>query len=153
MNDDRLTSMGISNAARKFLDATKALRAKHTPIFTPAYFTICQSIELSLKAFLRGSGFSDKQLRKLGHDLIKALNESQKFSLDNYFKLSTEDAQILDKINQYYYSKDLQYITSGYKSFPHIDALIDFGDRLWHSTRDFCEKTRNIHDGMVTAVK
>jgi hypothetical protein len=66
---DHYTSMGISNDAREFLDAAHLVRRDKPVWFGPTYFLVCQSIELSLKAFLRASGYSAKQLRRIGHDL------------------------------------------------------------------------------------
>lgn len=150
---DRLTSMGISNAAEEFLKAAKTLRAGNSDLFTPTYFSICQSIELSLKAFLRGSGYTDKQLRKIGHNMIAAIFEAQKLPLDDYFKFFDDDAKIVEKINPYYQMKDLQYVTSGFKSFPHIDGLIALGERLWQATREFSISNRDFHKGKDTEVQ
>jgi hypothetical protein len=49
---DRYTSMGISNDAKEFLEAAQIVRWKKSVAFAPSYFLACQSIELSLKAFL-----------------------------------------------------------------------------------------------------
>ena len=144
--------MGISNAAKQFLNATKTLRANNNYLFRPTYFCICQSIELSLKAYLRGSGHTDQQLRKIGHDISKAIVKAQEIGLDNYFKFSPDDAAAVTKINPYYQMKDLQYVTSGFKSFPHIDPLVDLGERLWQSTRGFCIANRAYHEGKGTEV-
>lgn len=70
---DRYTSMGISNDAEEFLEAARILRSKKGSTFAPLYFVTAQSVELSLKGYLRGTGWSDKQLRSLGHDLNKCL--------------------------------------------------------------------------------
>ena len=115
---DRLTSMGISNEAESFLKAAKILRANTNEIFTPTYFAICQSIELSTKAFLRGSGSSEPSLRKLGHDLIKGIVDAQKIGLEEHCQLSGQDAFIVEKINPYYRGKDLQYRKTGYNLTP-----------------------------------
>jgi HEPN domain-containing protein len=149
---DRLTSMGISNEAESFLKAAKILRANTNEIFTPTYFAICQSIELSTKAFLRGSGSSEPSLRKLGHDLIKDIADAQKIGLEDHCQLSGQDAFIVEKINPYYRGKDLQYSRTGYKSYPRIDLLIEFGERLWASTRQFCVDNREFHEGKDSEV-
>jgi HEPN domain-containing protein len=148
---DRLTSMGISNAAKKFLKAAKTLRANNDHLFTPTYFCICQSIELSLKAYLRGSGHTDDQLRKIGHDIEKAVVQAQNINLD--FEFSQNDADAIRRINPYYQMKDLQYVKSGYKSLPSIDDLLVLGERLWQSTRQFCIANRTYHEGKGTEVQ
>jgi HEPN domain-containing protein len=149
---DRLTSMGISNEAQNFLEAAKILRANTNEIFTPTYFAICQSIELSIKGFLRGSGHSEPSLRKIGHDLINGIVEAQRAGLEKHCELSEQDAFIIEKINPYYQGKDLQYSKTGYKSYARVDLLIEFGERLWKNTRQFCEDNREWHEGKESEV-
>jgi hypothetical protein len=132
---DRLTSMGISRTARKFFEAAEILRSEKDKTFAPTYFCICQSIELSLKAFLRGSGYTDNDLRKIGHDLEESVGQARAAGLDDHFKFSAEDYAAIRQINAHYKGKDLQYTKSGFRSFPHVDILIDLGSRLWKSTR------------------
>ena len=61
----------ISNGARDYLAAAKTLQENPLTASHPYWFCIFQSIELSLKAFLRGKGLSKEQLKKreLGHRL------------------------------------------------------------------------------------
>lgn len=149
---DRLTSMGISNEAKLFLDAALILIANGPRLFTPAYFTICQSIELSTKAFLRASGYDEPALRRIGHDLIKGIMHAQRRSLEKYVTLTDIDANALGQINLYYRSKDLQYSKSGYKSYPAIQILTALAEKLWSGTREFCISKRALHEGENTEV-
>jgi hypothetical protein len=149
---DRLTSMGISNAAKEFLKAAKILHKNDMTLSAPLYFAACQSIELSLKGFLRGSGYTDKQLRDIGHNLIKAVAHAQALGLDQHFQFSQEDAMMLHRINPYYQTKELQYVIAGFKSYPMADAFIDFGQRLWTSTRKFCVANRSVHEGKPSEI-
>ena len=53
----------------------------------PAYSLIGQSIELSLKAFLRAKGVSMKELRSsIGHDLVAAIRRARALGLDRQVK-------------------------------------------------------------------
>ena len=153
---DRLNSVKLSYNAAQFLEAAKIVRANQRDSFVPLYFLVCQSIELSMKAVLRGCGFTDRGLRKLGHDLEKCLSalKDPKVGLAVVFtEVFTErDSHALRKINPYYKEKDLQYIKSGAKSFPGIDVLIELADRLISSTRKFCIKQREFHSGKPSAV-
>ena len=145
--------MGISNDARDFLEAAQIIRSqKPVAFFTPAYFLVCQSIELSLKAYLRGLGYSDRQLRAVGHDLVKCVEAAKSEAVDEHVDLSEPDLAAIALVNPYYLYKDLQYSTSGYKSFPDIDYLIALGDRIWRDLRQFCEKQRERHFGKPTAI-
>jgi hypothetical protein len=149
---DRYTSMGISNDAREFLDAAQLVRQKKSATFPPTYFLVCQSLELSLKAYLRGSGHSDAQLRRLGHNLDECMSAAKAGGVDDYVSLSPEDVAAVAAINPYYQFKDFQYSVSGYKSYPHPDLLIKLAERLWQSLRPFCEEHRNYHVGLPTAI-
>ena len=168
---DRLTSVGISNTAKEFLDAAKILREKDPGLLAtaqefsnkakipranepdrfdlsnPIYFCICQSIELSLKAFLLGSGYTEEKLRnKIGHDLVKAIKKARKLNLDVHFKFSSNDKELIRVINRYYQGKDLQYMISGIKHYPCIEQLVSLGELLWRETRDFCISNQGFHE-------
>lgn len=149
---DRLTSMRISRTAGKFFQAAEILRSEKDKTFAPTYFCICQSIELSLKAFLRGSGYTDKDLRKIGHDLEESVGQARAAGLDDHFKFSAEDDAAIRQINAYYKRKDFQNTISGLKTLPHVDILMDLGNRLWRSTRSFCVKNRTLHEGKSSEV-
>jgi hypothetical protein len=150
---DRYTSISISNDAREFLDAAHLVRREKPVWFAPTYFLVCQSIELSLKAYLRGSGYSDKQLRRLRHDLDACVAAARAAGVESHVTLSESDAAAIAAINPYYHSKDLQYSTSGYKeSYPPPESLLALAERLWESLRTFCVEHRDHHVGKATAV-
>jgi hypothetical protein len=88
---DRYSSMMISNVAGEYLEAAKITGSKNSDKFKPPYFLACRSLELSLKAFLRGSGYSASQLLKIRHDLDKWVERALAAGLDGYVSLS-EDA-------------------------------------------------------------
>ena len=145
--------MGISNDAREFLDAAQLVRAEKPEWFAPTLFLVCQSIELSLKAYLRGSGYSDKQLRRLGHDLEAGIAAARAAAIEAHVQIDAADVEALTRMNAYYQSKDLQYSTSGYKSYPHPDVLFTLAERLWESLRTFCVEHRKHHFGKATAIE
>ena len=149
---DHYTSMGISNDAREFLQAAQLVHREKPVTFTPTYFLVCQSLELSFKAYLRGSGYSDKQLRRIGHNLDECVAAAKAVGVDQHVTLSDTDVAAITFINPYYQFKDFQYSSSGYKSFPHPDVLIALADRVWQSLRPFCEQNRDFHVGKPTAI-
>ena len=51
------------------------------PILNPIGLLASQAIELSLKSYLLSKGWEQKQLKKIGHDLEQAWNESIKAGL------------------------------------------------------------------------
>jgi hypothetical protein len=137
---------------REFLDAAHLVRREKPVWFAPTYFLVCQSLELSLKAYLRGSGRSDTQLRRIGHNLKECAAAAKDAGIENHVRLSEADVAAITAINLYYQSKDLQYSISGYKSFPDLDSLIKLAERLWESLRSYCVEHRDHHVGKPSAI-
>lgn len=144
--------MGLSNAARKYLDAAEILQRNTKGVCMPAYFVACQGLELTLKACLRGCGSSEKQLRKLGHDLEKITERAFEECPKNLITLSETDRVIVSMVNMYYEDRDLQYTRSEYKEFPELSPLLEVCERLWRGTRKFCVEKQALHHGLATAV-
>lgn len=144
--------MGISNEAGDFLEAATILAANKPATFKPLYFLVCQSVELSLKAYLRGSGYSERELKGLGHNLNRCLQAAIDRSLQKHVSITQSDLNILERINAYYQSKDLQYGRAGLKYFPDIELLMALGRRLWKDLRPFCVEQRGLHVGTPTEV-
>jgi len=149
---DRLSSMMISNVGREFLAAAQSLRSVNESPSVPAYFLICQSIELSLKAYIRGCGGAREELVKIGHDLEKALNTAQAERLSQFFAITSCQEEALRMINPYYAGKDLQYTAVGSKSYPDVNILLELAGGLQSQTRKFCEIHREYHLGKPTEV-
>lgn len=84
------TSYGLWRYGNDFREAAEIVAAdRDITRFTPYYFLIGQSIELSLKAFLLGNGVPLDELKHppLGHDLHALLQEALKRDLDNEVEL------------------------------------------------------------------
>ena len=144
--------MMISNLAGEFLAAAKSMLSAKVGPSTPLYFLICQSIELSFKAYIRGCGATKEQMRKIGHDLEKALRKAQSEKLSQFFNVTPEQEQALRMINLYYAGKDLQYAEVGFKRFPDVTVLLGLAEVLHSQTRKFCENRREYHVGKPTEV-
>ncbi len=150
---DRFDSMIISSVAGEYLEAAQMLHpVNKTPCSTPLYFLLCQSIELSLKAYLRGCGTTKGQLIKIGHDLVKALDYAQAKKLSDFFSLSPLQTKALRLINLYYKAKDLQYTEMGIKHYPDFGILLELANDLYSQTREFCVSKRECHAGKTTEV-
>ena len=78
-------------------------------------FLACQSIELSFKAYLRGCGCSDKDLRKIGHDLERCALAAIAAGIEQHVRLSEADIAAIALANPYYRDRDFQYSHTGYK--------------------------------------
>ena len=151
-NMDRLSSMMLSNLAGEFLAAAQSLHSVNVSSSMPLYFLICQSIELSLKAYIRGCGAAREQLIKIGHDLEKALNTAQSEKLSQLFTVTLDQEQALRMINPYYAEKDLQYTEVGFKRYPDVTILLGLAEVLHSQIREFCEIHRECHVGKPTEV-
>jgi HEPN domain-containing protein len=150
---DRYSSMMVSNVAGDYLEAAKITASQKSDKFKPSYFLVCRSLELSLKAFLRGSGYSESQLLKIRHDLEKCVDKAVVAGLDGYVSLSEDDRALISAANVYYKSKDFEYTITGYKSRrPRAQALIRLAERVWRGLRDFCVNHRTCHFEKPTAV-
>jgi len=143
---DRISSLGMWNQAKGFYLASDALVvSEHSYLVDPSYHLISHSIELALKAFLRGYGYSLEQLNKLGHDLNKTLDRAVNSGLGSYFEFSENDRPVLAEMNKYCLSREFEYIESDCKSYPRIDLLISFADRLIRGVSEFCFERRGHH--------
>lgn len=149
---DRLSSMGLSNSARKFLDAARLLHRQTKGICLPGYFAAGQGIELALKAYLRGCGLSEKQLIGIGHDLCELVERALKLNCGALVRFSRADLAIIKSFNPSFRGRHLQYVNSGHKSLPRLGDLLTVGERIWSGTRNFCVDHRTQHYGLPTAV-
>lgn len=151
--DDRLNSMMIWNNAKQFFEAAQILHKEKQDIFFPTYFLLGQSIELSLKGFLRGIGAPENDLRKnLNHNLDRSLQEANKKGLQKLATITEKDEAIIALLNVSYQSKDLQYTLSGFKRLPIIDDVFDITKKLLNGTKTHCRQNRKQHFGKPTAV-
>ena len=123
----RETLQGFAAAARRESEIA------HQGLSMPAYFLAARAIELGLKSFLLLRGSTEQDLRRISHDLGKALDAARQEGLDSITPVSTEAEQAVRWINEYYYRKDLEYPTAGYKSYPQIHYLVTFADLLFTS--------------------
>ena len=112
-----------------------------------------QSIELSLKSFLRAKGYSEKKLRDISHDLTLALAKANQEGIDELLKISARDSALISSLGYHYRSKDLQYTKVGLKaSYPDIKEVEDFAKKLLVAIRPFADKNLKAHYGKPTAV-
>ena len=146
---DRTSSMGLWTYSHNFMIAASELvKLNNDHTDGPAYYLISHSIELSLKAFLRGSGLSLDELKSwknLGHDLCKCLSKAEALGLNYYIDILDIEKWAISKINDYYSEKELEYIVVGYKQYPKIDLLISFNEKLLSAIRQFCFDKRDLH--------
>ena len=113
--------LALWGGAGRYLAAGRALKGllgqrydQRPELLLPACFLYCRAIELVLKAFLRAKGVPTQDLiKKIGHDLKKALNKAEKLGLDEYAKLTTDQRDAIDFVNPYYRGKVFEYPQHG----------------------------------------
>ncbi len=145
---DRLNSARLYTSGRQYFEAAKTIieNSSNFEGSPPLLFLIAQSIELFIKAFLRGIGFSEPELKKLGHNLTKIYAEALEKNLNEYFSPQSNDQEIINLLNESYCSRDLQYVKTGMKNRPRIELSIDLAKRLNKNLLKFCADKRKLHD-------
>lgn len=134
-----LTCFGFHLHADDFLAAARAYKPVARKASFVAQFLCCQSIELSLKAFLSLKGMSRKNLkRKFGHNLIRLLKRARKEGIESLVVINGNDESIVKTANAWYDvagEKRLQYFSvvdamRAFKDAPELAPLEDLAARL-----------------------
>ena len=130
------TKLWLTNAVG-FFRAAQAYFEKYgseIPFPWPAFYAnICLSYEMSLKAFLVYNGFSDGDLRAIGHDLDKAFSQAIENNFDNEIP---ELAPIISALNKYHNPRkddpSFRYLKNEPYDVPggHWDTLKTVGKHL-----------------------
>jgi hypothetical protein len=127
-----LSPVNAYNTAKDFLAAADR-ELKHSPppsVSLTAYFLVSRAIEVGLKSFLILEGATDSDLRRIGHDLAKAVDEAVQAGIADVVILPPEGEAAVRTINAYYSAKDLEYVTTGFKSYPPLGQLTHYADTL-----------------------
>ena len=114
------------------------------------YYLGCHGLELALKGFLRAKRMSIGKLRRdIGHNLRCLLCEAERHGLAECYALTEKDREALNVMADEYESKELEYLTVGYKTRPAFDDLDGLLKKLLDATRRICLGSRkaNDHDG------
>jgi HEPN domain-containing protein len=121
----------MAQQAREFLRAAqREFDSSRPKALMVGYFLAARAIELGLKSFLLLRGRSERELRTIGHDLNKAFDEAAAASLRDVAEILPEHEAALRWVNAYYQLKDLEYVTTGPKSYPAPEVLVACADRI-----------------------
>lgn len=121
-----LSPILFAQQAEQFLEAARReFRLAGSDVSVPGYFLVSRALELVLKSFMLLKHDNDRQLRKVGHDLERGLAEARLLGLDEVMSISSEYESAVHRVNRYYHSKDLEYLTTGRKSYPPATYLLD----------------------------
>ncbi len=95
----------------------------------------CQSIELSLKAFLRLKGLQQSKVERLGHRIAELLAEARKLNLKEFVKLTRDEISEIKKASNYFQNHVFRYpkvaeMAVGYPSDPDVVPLLSAAGKL-----------------------
>jgi hypothetical protein len=90
--------------------------------WAPCFVNLGLAIELGLKGFLREQGMSDAEQKALGHDLVKAFQESLARGFRPTHPLQST---IADELNPHYKDMSLRYQVGGSVSLPPLKDAIE----------------------------
>ncbi len=158
--DDLLSSMMLWNGADAYVKAARILfehdqdKSSFMRVPSePAYFVVCQAIELALKAYLRGSGEDETFLaKKCGHDIATTLQAAEERGLNNFLRFDQTERSVLEFANRLYSTKALQFGIAGFYRYPRFEPLLQIAEKLVANTEAFCLENVERHTGKPTAV-
>ncbi|MGH8159408.1 MAG: hypothetical protein ACREPQ_14905 [Rhodanobacter sp.] len=149
---------GLLRYAEDYRRAAEALHASEPSSFAPPkYSLIGQSIELSLKAFIRSRGvpiehFGKKKM-KLGHDLAELLENAKHRRLDRIVELWSDEESTILAINEPYRDHLFRYIKNGAMSLPNWNDLMMVASHLTKGLHNHClRSTLGAPVGKATAI-
>lgn len=123
--------IGLWNYAKQFFSAAEKLRGYEERLSgAPVYYLYGHAIELVLKAFLVHRGRSEKELRRIGHNLVAAWEKARAEGLAGNSEKVIEASETIQLINPYYEAKELEYIVSGAKQYPDIIHMHNVAENL-----------------------
>jgi hypothetical protein len=117
--------------ARDFTRAGELFHTHHPDtIAAPPFYLYCHAIELSLKSFLIVCGTTERHLRRIGHDLEAGLEAASSRGLGEVASLLAEEHAAIRVMNPYYRGKELEYLVTGFRSYPTLDLLQSCATKL-----------------------
>lgn len=139
----RITPTGFHMYAEQFLAADQS--SQQGKGFSPVpYYLVCRSIELTLKAFLLAERAPiDEIKRKIGHNLVKALDKAKAKGLGNLVNVDANVEKEIENANHYYKNKEFEYfefdrMVTGYPRLPDLETLRPFAAELVDKLRQHC---------------
>jgi hypothetical protein len=95
--------------------------------WAPCFVNLGLAIELGLKGFLREKGMSDAEQKALGHDLVKAFQESV---VRGFSPTHALQSRLADEINPHYKDMSLRYQIGGGADLPLLQDAINVTSSL-----------------------
>jgi len=125
--------------------------APNPQLRTVAFYLVCHSIELSLKAFLRAKGWAMGDLsdrEQFGHNLDNALRQAEQAGLDEFFQTHKDFRDFLRVFHISYENKHYEYPLvfeplDSLRSQRVLTVLLDGAESLLAQTKRSVLRTEN----------
>lgn len=129
-------------AAKRVIGTDKPIESS---LLMPVYHLLAQSIELSLKAYLRAAGVSSSELKShnVRHNLAVLRNKAIDLGLGDVIALNDLDNHVIDTLSTAYRAHEFRYITLGYKSLPFPTEAEDLARKLTRGLHFHCLAVKN----------
>ncbi len=134
-DDDRTNPMGLFHFARSYWQSAEYLSVQKLQVThpsAPVTFLFYHAIELYLKAFLRNTGLTVKDLKQYSHGVIKLNQAAEKRGL----ALTGDDKEVINIMGEHDNVIRSRYITTGAYTRPEEEALSAICTRLDTSVGD-----------------
>lgn len=139
--NERQTGMGLWTDSKEMLDAARILIKSETTIINPIYYLLGHSFEVAIKGFLLSCGADLKELKTIGHDLIKAVEHSKPYNLNAVYKFSDESLEMIKLLNKYYQAKEFEYRRTGFKSYPSAEKFACMINDVLKAIKPICRQS------------
>jgi len=137
-DDPRTTPAGLWTLGDEFFRTVQHIPEGKKRLFSPCFYLLSHSIQLTLKAFLRAKGSTVPELIKIGHDLGGLLRHAEAKGIRGIVALEKRHLDAIELANAIYKEKGWEYRIREFKQYPIIDDLYSCAWALLDGTRGEC---------------
>jgi hypothetical protein len=141
----RTQGVGTWRLAQEYLSAAKTLQPTWPKTSFVSYYLYGHGLELTLKAFLVSQGSTLRGLKRVGHDLKRALRAARKHASFAPIVLTDKDRIVVSWLNEYYREKEFEYLVTGAKTLPSPDEVQQVCERLHADVKPLIWAAVNAH--------
>ena len=142
IDEPRTTPAGLWTHGDEFFRTVEYIPEGKRRLFSPCYYLLSHSIELTLKAFLRAKDYTVPELIDIGHDLWGLLRRAEVRGIRGIVALEERHLDAIEIANAIYKEKEWEYRKRGFKQYPIIDDLYSCARVLLDGTRGECTGRR-----------
>lgn len=92
-------------------------------VYLPMHYLYFHGIELALKSYIYFKQKSEKQLRRIGHDLEEAWDTAKGYGIGEFFPGEYTMTRTIQLVNPMYKGKELEYYFIGSRNVPEPNNL------------------------------